>query len=101
MAQSDSHRTGPRRRAGRPARSADPAVPTDELELLASAARALGAAPRIRILLALERNPELAATDIAQAIETSLPTALHYLEALAEARLVTQRRAGRHRFYAL
>ena len=62
------------------------------------AIRAL-ADPRRREILALIRDRELAAGDIATRFDVTRPTISQHLAVLREANLVTERRAGTRRFY--
>jgi DNA-binding transcriptional ArsR family regulator len=57
------------------------------------------AEPRRRAILALVRDRELAAGEIASRFEVSRPAISQHLAVLREAGLVTERRAGTRRLY--
>jgi DNA-binding transcriptional ArsR family regulator len=74
--------------------------PGPQIESLARACKALGDASRLR-LLALLAHGERPAGALARAVGLTPATVSHHLARLAEAGLVTQRKAGTVRFYTL
>jgi DNA-binding transcriptional ArsR family regulator len=69
-------------------------------ERLAQTFSALGDPTRVRILSALAET-ELCVGDLAAALEMSMSAISHQLHLLRELRIVRNRRAGKHIYYAL
>lgn len=57
------------------------------------------ASPRRREILRLIWDNEMAAGDLAERFDISWPAVSQHVAVLKDARLVTERRQGRHRFY--
>jgi ArsR family transcriptional regulator len=83
-----------------PAHDRRPEVPAAALERTARIFRALGDAPRLRILHLLQGG-EWCVTEIVQAVGEKFPTVSQRLRLLRTEGLVRRRRDGNHLFYSL
>jgi ArsR family transcriptional regulator, lead/cadmium/zinc/bismuth-responsive transcriptional repressor len=75
-------------------------LPLDVLERAAQILRAMGDAPRLRILDLLKQR-ELCVTEIVTAVGEKFTTVSQRLKLLRSEGLIVRRRAGNHIFYAL
>jgi DNA-binding transcriptional ArsR family regulator len=75
-------------------------IDEESCRLAAGIFRALGDPARMQVLTLLARQ-ELCVSEIAAALQDSLPAVSQRLKLLRSERIVTQRRDGKHMYYAL
>jgi DNA-binding transcriptional ArsR family regulator len=80
--------------------TADTAIPPASLERAAQLFRAMGDAPRLRILELLKKG-ELCVTEIVAAVKEKFSTVSQRLRILRGEGLIARRREGNHIYYAL
>ena len=68
---------------------------------LAQALRALGDATRLRMAQEIAAAGELSCGQVAERFDLSQPTISHHLRKLVDARVLTVREAGQHRFISI
>ena len=68
---------------------------------LALALRALGDATRLRMAQEIAAAGELSCGQVAERFDLSQPTISHHLRKLVDARVLTVREAGQHRFISI
>jgi ArsR family transcriptional regulator len=79
---------------------ADPPIPPAALERAAQLFRAMGDAPRLRVLDLLKRG-EMCVTEVVAAVNEKFSTVSQRLRVLRSEGLIVRRREGNHIYYAL
>ena len=79
---------------------ADRSIPPAELERAAQLFRAMGDAPRLRILDLLKKG-EMCVTEVVAAVNEKFSTVSQRLRILRQEGLIVRRRDGNHLYYAL